>query len=75
MTKDKLKEEIGLYKLLMTITSAISSSLIGWLFNNSDKIVSVTLVFVFGVMAVFLSATVFFLIQTNIKIEELDIYE
>lgn len=75
MTKDILKEKIGLYKLLMTITSAISSSLIGWLFNNSDNILSATLVFVFVVMAIFLIATVFFLIQVNVKIEELEIYE
>lgn len=33
-TKDLVKEEIGFYKLLMTITSGITSSLIGWLFNN-----------------------------------------
>lgn len=75
MTKDILKEKIGLYKLLMTITSAISSSLIGWLFNNSDSLLSATLIFVFVVMTIFLIATVFFLVQVNIKIEELEIYE
>jgi hypothetical protein len=37
MTKDRLKEEIGLFKLLMTITSAIDGSLTSWLFNNSDS--------------------------------------
>lgn len=72
MTKDRLKEEIGFYKLLMTITSAISSSLMGWLFNNSDKIPSATLVFIFAITLVSLVATIFFLIQINTKIEELD---
>lgn len=33
-TKDRLKEEIGFDKLIMTIAAAMFSSLAGWLFTN-----------------------------------------
>jgi len=33
-TRDRIKEEIGLYKLLITIYSAITSSIIGWVFTT-----------------------------------------
>lgn len=33
-TKDRIKEEIGLYKLFMTVALAVLSSLIGWSWNG-----------------------------------------
>ncbi len=70
-TKDKIKEEIGFYKLLMTITSAIASSLVGWLFNNLGVVLSAKIIFVFTGMMIFLFITIFFLIAIKTKIEEL----
>ncbi len=71
-TKDRIKEEIGLYKLLMTITSAIFVSLTSWLFQslgNSGLFVAILAV----VSALFsLSAMIFFFLNIDIKIKELD---
>ena len=69
-TKDRIKEEIGLDKLLMTILSAMASSMIGWLFYNlalSPKAIAVL-----SVVFVFLTFTIFILFQIKIKIKELD---
>lgn len=59
-TRDRIKEEIGLHKLLMTITSVIASSLTGWLFNNAKQISVLTLTLVFVGMFVSAMATIFF---------------
>jgi hypothetical protein len=69
-TKDRLKEEIGLDKLLMTILSAIASSIFGWLFSKAE--LSLTTISIFLVAVSFFAATVFFLVQIKIKIKELD---
>jgi hypothetical protein len=69
-SKDQIKEEIGVYKLLMTMSSAITSSLIGWLFGKYS-IITTESILVFVVMTVFLTATVFFLVKTYSKIKEL----
>ena len=69
-TKDQIKEEIGVYKLLMTISSAITSSLTGWLFSNYGSI-KIEPILLFVVMTIFLTATVFFLVKTYSKIKEL----
>lgn len=71
-TKDLIKEEIGFYKLLMTITSAIASSLIGWLFNNLAVVLSVKFSVVFVFMLVSLALTTYFLFITTKKIKELN---
>jgi len=72
VTKDRLKEEISLYKLLMTIASAIATSVVGWLFKNIDKVLSLTggLALVSLIFALFV--TIFFLTKINTKIKELD---
>ena len=71
INKDKLKEEIGFNKLLMTISSAISVSLIGWLFNNFDGHISLRFLIVFFTLTISLYFTNFFIINTKNKIEEL----
>ena len=71
MSKDRLKEEIGLYKLLMTITSAISSSLIGWIYNNIAEIFLIEVVIISVTILSLLAATFFFLYKINTKIGEL----
>lgn len=69
-TKDLIKEEIGFYKLLMTIASAIASSTAGWLFNNIDELLSIKFIIVFGVMLIFLTSTASFLFKATKKIKE-----
>jgi cation transporter-like permease len=70
--KDRIKEEIGFEKLLMTITSAISISLIGWLFQNVGNSGLITTILVAGGILFSLTATVFFFLSIDIKIKELD---
>jgi len=73
MTKDRLKEEIGLFKLLMTIALAILTSIISWFWNNYittpniTKYLSSFLIIVFGGIVLYL----FF--KINKKIKELDL--
>ena len=75
-TKDRLKEEIGLYKLLMTIVSAMFSSLVSWLFNNikiAKKIEFSVEVLLLSMIAIFLLfVVIIFLTTINSKIKELD---
>ncbi|MDX2082987.1 MAG: hypothetical protein SFV53_03260 [Rickettsiales bacterium] len=71
-TKDRIKEEIGFEKLLMTIISAITSSLVSWLFNNIDAILSARFIIVFVTALIFLTSIIYFLLKTTKKIEELD---
>lgn len=70
-TKDRIKEEIGLYKLLMTILSAIDSSIVGWLFGNIEESSIITLVVGFIVMVALTAAILIFFIKINTKIEDL----
>lgn len=71
-TKDRLKEEIGLYKLLMTIVFAISSSIVSWLFNNGYKTHFTIKITMLTLVLVFIIAIFFFIFEINTKIEELD---
>jgi hypothetical protein len=71
-TKDRIKEEIGFDKLLLTIAAAMFSSLIGWLFNYRNQNLSITMIFVFLIAAAFLALIIFFFININTKIRELD---
>jgi hypothetical protein len=71
-TRDRLKEEIGLYKLLMTILSAMLSSAVSWLLSNLDNIeLKGRIILLFGIFIFFIS-TIFFLIEIVNKIQELD---
>lgn len=71
-TKDRIKEEIGLYKLLMTIISAISISLIGLLFGNIATPLSPKFVITFLTMPCFSTAAFFFLAKVANTIEDLN---
>lgn len=70
-TKDRIKEEIGFYKLLVVITSAITFSSVSWLFNNVSIILSTKFFIVFIAMLTFLVPTIYFLFIITKKIEEL----
>lgn len=71
-TKDRVKEEIGLYKLLMTFTLAICSSLIGWLFQNAVNVTLVTIIVALAGIIISLLVTVFFFTNIDTRIKELD---
>ncbi len=71
-TKDRIKEEIGLYKLLMTIFSAIDSSIVGWLFNNINDSSIITLIIGFLIVIILTIAIMIFFTEINAKIEDLD---
>jgi|GEM_PF-6741315 len=73
-TKDRLKEEIGLHKLLMTITSAVAVSLISWVCSNFDYNFSLKFLFAFVGILILTTATFVFLTQTinKIGVGELD---
>lgn len=71
-TKDRLKEEIGLDKLIMTIASAILSSLIAWIFNNKDLGLSSSgNLLVILIAIVFLMLVIFLFFNINTKIRNL----
>lgn len=71
-TKDRLKEEIGFDKLLMTIASAMFSSLAGWLFGNQEKGLSIIL-FSVSLLIVFLAVIIYTFLSINTKIKNLDL--
>lgn len=75
MTKDRLKEEIGLFKLLMTISAAILTSIVSWFWNNYQNI-SITIMAIIALsLLVFLSITLFLFNKIDHKIKELDYYD
>lgn len=71
-TINRLKEEIGLNKLLMAISSAIASSLVSWLFNNNVELLSLRFIAACLAMLLFLSLGLFFFVEIINKIKELD---
>ena len=71
-TKDRLKEEIGFYKLLMTIVFAMSSSIVNWLFNNGYDAHVITKIMLFVSVLFFITVIFFFLFEIKSKIKELD---
>ena len=73
MTKDRLKEEIGFYKLLMTIASAFALSLSGWFLNNINYHFSPNVIFVLIGGVVFWLVTFSIGIEIIKKIKELDL--
>ncbi len=75
MTKDRLKEEIGLFKLLMTIATAVFTSIVSWFWNNYQTASILNMVIIIMSLIIFSSITLFLFIKINHKIEELDNYD
>lgn len=69
-TKDRLKEEIGFYKLLIGIVSAVSSSLISLVFSGDYNLIKNILLLTISISLVLVAA--FFIIKIYTNIEELD---
>lgn len=74
-TKDRVKEEIGLYRLFMTVALAVLSSLVGWSWNNivSAGLLSKIIIFLTAFLLSFSVLILFFNIDS--KIQELDNYD
>lgn len=74
-TKDRLKEEIGFEKLLLTLLVAVVSSLSSWAWSNreilSEKITG--FIYLFLIFLVITSFLIF--IKIKFKIRELDHYD
>ena len=73
MTKDRLKEEIGLYKLLMTILSLLFTSIVSWMWNDNIVLEIKILFYLGAILSLILNIFLFFKIDSKIK--ELDHYE
>lgn len=73
MTKDRLKEEIGLFKLLMTIAAAIFTSMISWFWNNYSSTPIVTKLILIGLIVMSCTIILYLFFKINKKIEELDL--
>ena len=75
MTKDRLKEEIGWFKLLVTIASAIFTSIASWFWNNYQTASVPIAVIVVGALVIFATITFFLFSKIYQKIKELDYYD
>ncbi|NBV06410.1 MAG: hypothetical protein EBS06_04125 [Proteobacteria bacterium] len=74
-TKDRIKEEIGLEKLLLTLLVAIISSISSWTWSNKVTLSFAVVIFLY-VLCVILSTIAFaFFLKVKLKIKELDNYE
>ena len=74
-SKDRIKEEIGLYNLLLTVALAVFISLMSWMWNNSSasSIWSNIIIFIAIIMvSIFI---LIFLLTIDLKIKELDFYD
>ncbi len=74
-TKDRLKEEIELYKLLMTIASAMLSSLVSWVWSSAPNLNFGSKIGVYFISGSFFAVILFLFFETISKIQELDKYD
>jgi len=74
-SKDRIKEEIGLNKLLITIFAAIVVSLAAYLYKEKNNISNAEIIITFLVFFIFLAFCIFLYQITISKIKELDQYE
>ena len=75
MTKDRLKEEIGLFKLIMTIAAAIFTSMVSWFWNNYQAASASDVAIIIFSMIIFSAITFLLFIKIKLKIKELDNYD
>ena len=74
MSKDRLKEEIGLFKLLMTVALAMFTSIISCLWGN-DQTTVLRIIILFSILFILLFVVIFLFSRIDSKIKELDNYE
>ena len=73
-TKDRLKEEIGLSKLLFTMLSAIDISLFATAWNNKNVVFDINAILIYFAILLCSTASILIFIFINSKINELDEY-
>ncbi len=71
-TKDRIKEEIGLYKLLLTLDFAMATSLASWLWSNFVQFNIVVKIAILSTLFVLIIFGGYLLMLTWSKIKELD---
>lgn len=74
ITKDRIKEEIGLNKLAITIFSAVEFSLISWIWKNNFIFDKENIV-VYIVATSLLLILILICFNTTKKVKELDNYD
>ncbi len=72
-TKDRIKEEIGLNKLLITMFSAVDFSLISWVWNN-NSFSNIEKIFYYFLIFALIIFPIILYVKTDSKIRELDKY-
>lgn len=74
-TKDRIKEEIGFEKLLLTLLIAIISSLSSWTWNNEKVLLGIIATALYSLCFIFAIAAFLSFLKIKLKIKELDKYE
>ncbi len=74
-TKDRIKEEIGLDKLLLTIFVAAISSILSWTWGNKETLSKITIISVCLFISVLTIMALVTFFKVKFKILELDKYE
>ncbi len=74
-TKDRVKEEIGLYKLFMTVALAVFISLIDWVWHNSSSSTFWSNLVVFLAVTILLVIIFILFLTIDLKIKKLDFYD
>jgi hypothetical protein len=74
-TKDRIKEEISLEKLFLTLLIATVSSLLSWTWNNQETLLKEISYFLYLLSIVGSVTALISFIKIKIKIRELDHYE
>lgn len=69
-SNDRVKEEIGFYKLLLTIIFATFTSLVSWFWSNADSYKTLSLLVVTLIIFCVISG-IYFYIKIDSKIKEL----
>jgi hypothetical protein len=78
MTKDRLKEEIGLFKLLLTIAMAMFTSIVSWVWNNAHNAIfqdSAKIITLFFIAFILFYGIMFLFFKIILSIKLLDKYE
>ncbi len=74
-TKDRIKEEIGLEKLIMTLLVAVISSFLSWTWSNREILPEEIMFFLYFLSFICATAACMSFFKIKLKIKELDNYE
>ncbi len=74
-TKDRLKEEIGFEKLLLTLLVAVISSFSSWTWSNQVVLLSAEVNMLYSLCVILAIMAFIIFVKIKLKIRELDQYE